>query len=76
MKISRLAKLAKPLVLALAVGIGLKGVIHYFVGAQTYESRVSALAAGEGIDPVGAWLMRADPLTLWVSSQLHTILPR
>ena len=73
---SRLLKLAKPLVLALAVGVGIKGVIHYFVGAQTYESRVSALAAGQGFDPVGAWLMHADPVTLWVSGQMQAVLPR
>jgi hypothetical protein len=46
------------------------------VGAQTYESRVSALAAGQGFDPVGAWLMHADPATLWVSAQLQAVLPR
>ena len=48
---SRVLKLAKPLVLALVLGMGLKGVIHYYVGAQTYESRVSALAAGQGVRP-------------------------
>jgi hypothetical protein len=73
---SRLAKLIKPVVFALLIGIGLKGTIHYYIGAQTYESRVSALAAGEGIDPVGAWLMHADPLTLLVSGQLQAMLPR
>lgn len=73
---TRLLRVAKPLVLALAMGIGLKGVIHYYVGAQTYESRVSALAAGQGFDPVGAWLMHADPATLWVSGQLQSLLPR
>jgi hypothetical protein len=73
---ARILKLAKPLVLALAVGVGIKGVIHYFVGAQTYESRVSALAAGQGFDPVGAWLMHADPASLWVSGQLQNLLPR
>jgi hypothetical protein len=69
-----LFKLAKPV--ALALGIGVKSVIHYYVGAQTYESRVSALAAGQGFDPVGAWLMHADPATLWLSAQLQTMLPR
>jgi hypothetical protein len=73
---SRLLKLVKPLVMALAVGVGVKGVIHYYVGAQTYESRVSALAAGQGFDPVGAWLMHADPATLWVSAQLQSFVPR
>jgi hypothetical protein len=69
-------KLLKAPLLALAVGILLKGVIHYYVGAQTYESRVSALAAGEGFDTVGAWLMHADPATLWISGQLQGYLPR
>lgn len=72
----RVLRLLKPLALVLAVGIGVKSVIHYYVGAQTYESRVSALAAGEGFDPVGAWLMQADPATLWLSSQMQTMLPR
>jgi hypothetical protein len=72
----RVMKLVKPAVVVLALGFGLKGVIHYYVGAQTYESRVSALAAGDGFDPVGAWLMHADPATLWVSGQLQGLLPR
>lgn len=72
----RLLKLAKPLLLVLAMGVGVKGVIHYFVGAQTYENRVSALAAGDGFDPVGAWLMHADPVTLWLSGQMQSVLPR
>ena len=73
---SRMLKLAKPLVIALALGLGLKGVIHYYVGAQTYESRVSKLAAGEGFDPIGATLMHADPVTLAISGQLRALLPR
>ncbi|MFN3578785.1 MAG: hypothetical protein ACK4TJ_17680 [Tabrizicola sp.] len=73
---SRVLKLAKPVLLVLAMGVGIKGVIHYFVGAQTYENRVSALAAGDGFDPVGAWLMHADPVTLMVSAQLQSLFPR
>lgn len=73
---SRSLRFLKPLILALLIGICLKGTIHYYIGAQTYESRVSALAAGTGFDPVGAWLMHADPLTLLVSGQLQALLPR
>ncbi len=73
---SRSLKVLKPLVLAVVLGLCLKGLIHYYVGAQTYETRVSALAAGQGVDPVGAWLMYADPVTLFISSQLQTYLPR
>lgn len=73
---SRALKLLKPLVVALVLGVFLKGLIHYYVGPQTYESRVSALAAGTGFDPVGAWLMYADPVSLYVSNQLQALLPR
>ncbi len=69
-------KFVKPLVIAMVLGAGLKGMIHYYIGAQTYESRVSALAAGIGFDPVGAWLMHADPVTLWISGQLQSVQPR
>jgi hypothetical protein len=73
---ARSLRFLKPLVMALVVGLLLKGVIHYYIGAQTYESRVSALAAGDGFDPVGAWLMHADPATMLISSQLQALLPR
>ncbi len=72
----RIAKILKPLAVGLALAVALKGTIHYYVGAQTYESRVSALAAGDGFDPVGAWMMHADPITLWVSAQLQVLAPR
>lgn len=73
---SRGVKILKPIVLALALGFGLKATIHYYIGAQTYESRVSALAAGQGFDPIGAWLMHADPVTLYLSDQMQVLLPR
>jgi len=73
---SRIVKLAKPVVFALVLGVCLKATIYYYVGPQTYESRVSALAAGTGFDPVGAWLMSADPATLYVANQLQVWLPR
>jgi hypothetical protein len=46
-------RLVKPLVLVMAMGLGLKGVIHYYVGAELYDERVATLLAGEGFDPVG-----------------------
>ncbi len=71
-----LGRLVKTVIFAAVIGIALKGTIHYFVGAQTYETRVAALAVGEGFDPIGAWLMHADPATLFVSAQLQALLPR
>ncbi|NJM84370.1 MAG: hypothetical protein HC844_19705 [Tabrizicola sp.] len=69
-------KFMKPLLLALAVGAVLKGTIHYYVGSQTYQTRVDALALGDGFDPAGAWLMQADPVSLWISTKLQEIVPR
>ena len=72
----RSLRFLKPLAVALILGVSLKAMIHYYIGAQTYESRVSALAVGDGFDPVGAWIMHADPVTLFLSAQLQSLLPR
>ena len=69
-------KFLKPLMLVVVMALGLKGMIHYFIGAEVYNTRVAALAAGEGFDPVGGWLMQADPVTAWISEQMQTIFPR
>jgi len=53
---------------------GLKGTIHYHVGSDIYQARVEALKVGEGFDRLGAVIMAADPVTLWVSAQLHKYL--
>jgi hypothetical protein len=66
-------RFVKPLALVLAVGIGMKGVIHFYVGAQLYEERVTQLLAGEGFDPVGGALMQADPVTLAISGALSEV---
>lgn len=50
---------------------GLKGTIHYHVGAETYETRVSSMGSGEGFDRLGAVLMQADPVTVWLSGKMR-----
>jgi hypothetical protein len=64
-------KLVVPVVLVLAAGCALKGVIHYFVGSTSYESRVATLQHGKGFDKLGAALMAPDRVTLWVSDTLR-----
>jgi hypothetical protein len=64
---SRRLQYIKPIFLAVLLALMVKGAIHYKVGAATYDQRVEALAAGDGVDLVGAWLMQADPATLFVS---------
>ncbi|NUB46135.1 hypothetical protein GEU84_017210 [Fertoebacter nigrum] len=60
----------KPLLLVLLCGFGMKATIHYKVGAASYDARVTALKAGEGFDLLGAALMQADPVTVFLSAQI------
>jgi hypothetical protein len=55
----------------LAIGlIAIKGVAYSVIGSSVYDARISALANGTQIERVGAWVMQADPLTVWVSEQV------
>ena len=47
-------------------------------GDQTAQllKTAAVFAVGFLARPVGAWLMHADPATLWVSAQLQAVLPR
>ncbi len=49
---------------------GMKGAILQSVGAQSYDSRVAGLQAGEGFDRLGGWLMQADPVTVFVAEKI------
>ena len=61
----------KLVVFVVAMAIGLKGIIHYSVGANTYDRRVEALRKGDDVDKIAAMLMQADPATLFVSKVLR-----
>lgn len=57
-----------------AIGvIAFKGIVHSQLGPATYDARIAALAEGGQVERVGAWVMQADPLTLWVSAQARTL---
>jgi hypothetical protein len=66
----------KPLVVVMAVGLGLKGFIHHYVGADLYGERVAGLMASEGFDRVGGTLMQADVATLAISGLLAEVFPK
>jgi len=61
---------AVPAAIVIAGIFGLKGVIHHFTGPQAYEQRLAELSRNGGFDRLGAKLMTADPVTLWVSDLL------
>ncbi|NNE87483.1 MAG: hypothetical protein HKN27_05345 [Silicimonas sp.] len=61
------------LVILLTVMFVFKGVLHAQLGAGAYEDRVNALKAGSVVEQAGAWVMSPDPLTLWISSQVVSL---
>ena len=52
----------------------LKGTMYNQIGASLYDSRVSALRTGKGIERVGGWLMLADPITIMVGDTIGKLL--
>ena len=62
--------LLRVLIFVLVCAFGMKGVILHNVGPQSYDARVARLAAGQEFDKLGAWLMQADPVTVWVADQI------
>lgn len=60
-----------PVMFLLLCAFVMKGAIYHEVGAESYNERVAALSAGEGIDKVGGWLMQAEPATLYISDKIE-----
>jgi ABC-type uncharacterized transport system permease subunit len=68
-------RMLRSLFVVVAMGFALKGAIHFYVGADTYDHRVGQLATGTGFDPLAAALMSADPVTRLFSSFLGEVFP-
>jgi hypothetical protein len=47
-----------------------KAILLTHLGPLTYNERVEKLAAGTSLEQAGAWVMRADPATLWITQQI------
>lgn len=60
-------------VLILAVTMLFKGFLHAQLGPDAYSERVTRLSEGSAIEKAGAWVMTADPLTLWISAQVSSL---
>ena len=65
-----------PILFLLLCTVLLKGIIHHSIGPQSYDERVAALRAGDGIERAGGWLMQAEPATLFVADQIALVLAR
>lgn len=54
----------------------LKGAIYHSVGASSYQDRVTALMAGDGIERVGGWLMQPEAATIFVADAITAALAK
>lgn len=61
------------LLFVLVAMMGFKALLHAQIGTEAYNGRVAALAAGTTAEKVGAYVMHADPMTLWLSSKLEGV---
>lgn len=61
------------LAIILMVVLVLKGFLHAQLGEIAYQARVDSLAAGSVVEQAGAWAMTADPLTLWLSGRISSL---
>jgi hypothetical protein len=60
-----------PLVLILMTVVAIKSAVHASIGPELYQDRIATLEAGDWADRTGAYVLRADPLTLAISEQLR-----
>lgn len=60
----------------LAFCFGIKGAIHYHMGAEAYDRRVAEIEARGGLDAVQGFLMRSEPLTRLVSHGIDVVVER
>lgn len=58
------------LVLALGTFLVFKAFLLAYLGPITYLDRVGQLESGNIVEQMGAWAMRVDVITLWISEQI------
>ncbi|MCF6234540.1 MAG: hypothetical protein L3J36_15805 [Rhodobacteraceae bacterium] len=64
----------KAVILFLLAFFGFKAFLVANLGPQTYDDRVARLQAGTIVEQGGAFVMQADPLTLYLARQIGPIL--
>lgn len=63
------------LFLCLSILLTFKGFLFAQLGEAAYTDRVALLEAGTIVEKIGAYAMKADPVTLWIAGQIGQILP-
>lgn len=51
-----------------------KAFIYTSLGPATYASRIDRLQSGTVVEQAGAYVMKADPVTIWIGGQMKRTL--
>lgn len=71
----RLPRIPKGAVILFIAGFfAFKGLLLAHLGPQTYDDRLARLEAGTMVEKAGAFVMQADPLTVYIARQIGPIL--
>ena len=63
------------IMLTISFGFVFKATMYALLGAATYADRVAQLSAGTFVERACAWVMAADPATIWVAIQIKMLMP-
>lgn len=59
------------LVILLGAAFLFKSFLYAWLGASVYAERVALLQSGSLVEQGGAWLMQADPVTIWIAALIN-----
>lgn len=59
--------------LMVAVIMVFKGFLYAQLGPFAYQDRVDRLAEGNIVEQAGAWVMTAEPVTLWLAENITSL---
>jgi hypothetical protein len=51
-----------------------KAFLFAALGGSIYQERVALLQSGSIVEQGGAWVMQADPATIWFAAQLNSLM--
>jgi hypothetical protein len=60
-------------IFVVSFAIGLKGALYHQIGADRYDARVASLEQSGGAGTIQAFLMQADPITVFLADQMQRL---
>jgi hypothetical protein len=64
----------RSLIVFVAAVLAFKGFLIASLGVEAYGDRVAKLQNGSALEAGGAFVMQADPASLWIAEQLGPVL--